>query len=310
MRSIWNPKFILANLIILAVLQILLGLPGFQFAALLSGESPFSAQQVVAATNQFRAGLGIDSLRSSATLNVAAAQKLQDMALNEYFAHFSPSGISPWHWFAINNYAYSYAGENLAIGFVDADSTVQAWAQSASHRKNLANQNYREIGVAVRQVTLKDIQGTLVVQLFGTPAAGIQVSGASAAASPTPRPRTILGFSQGNAQETDLPLSPTPSPVSVKVSPEFSPNPAPQENIASSSAPLAISTAAPVRRLVGGTLARIFSIYTIALTLAAVAYLIFVEIRRDLVLKTAAYAAIAIISVLTLPGALMIGHII
>jgi uncharacterized protein YkwD len=43
--------------------------------------------------------------------------KANDMATLSYFAHTSPSGLTPWHWFAKANYVFSYAGENLAIDF-------------------------------------------------------------------------------------------------------------------------------------------------------------------------------------------------
>ena len=208
MRLFWSTKFILANFFVLALLQIFLVAPGFQLATLLSGEPPFSAQQIISATNSFRKELGLDSLRENNVLDIAAAQKLQDMALNEYFAHFSPSGVSPWHRFVINNYSYSYAGENLAIGFIDASATVNAWAQSPSHRKNMENSNYREIGVAVRNVEIQGAEGVLVVQLFGTPSTVSQISGA-AAAKPSPSSRVSVGISRGSAQEPTPILTPT-----------------------------------------------------------------------------------------------------
>ena len=50
-------------------------------------------------TNQERKSLGVSVLRENTKLNQAAYLKAKDMLENDYFAHISPSGFSPWHWF-------------------------------------------------------------------------------------------------------------------------------------------------------------------------------------------------------------------
>jgi len=68
-----------------------------------------------------------------------------------------------------NNYNYKYAGENLAIDFIDSSQVIEAWLNSPSHRANLLNQNYQEIGVAVVSGNLEGYETTLVVQVLELP---------------------------------------------------------------------------------------------------------------------------------------------
>lgn len=46
-------------------------------------------------------------------------------------------------------YKWSYAGENIAVGYGDTDSLVRAWLNSAAHRVNITESSYRETGIGV-----------------------------------------------------------------------------------------------------------------------------------------------------------------
>lgn len=120
-------------------------------------------------TNQERQSLGIQPLREEPKLNEAAFLKAQDMITKDYFSHRSPDGILPWDWFKSAGYNYKFAGENLAIGFLDSEEVYQAWMNSPLHKKNLLNPNYSEIGTAIVRGDFQGNDTTLVVQLFGTP---------------------------------------------------------------------------------------------------------------------------------------------
>lgn len=124
---------------------------------------------VVDKTNQERQGESLAPLVRNTVLDAAAKQKAEDMAKNGYFAHYSPTGISPWHWFNEAGYQYVHAGENLAVHFTDSKAVVEAWMRSPTHRANIVNQNYREIGVGTAQGTYEGYDTIFVVQLFGTP---------------------------------------------------------------------------------------------------------------------------------------------
>jgi len=116
--------------------------------------------------NQTRQSLGLTPLTVNEKLNQAAKLKAENMVQNNYFDHTSPTGITPWFWFRQVGYSYKYAGENLAIGFFESEDVYKAWLNSPSHRANIVNPNYTEIGTAV--LTRFDGNNTIVVvQVFG-----------------------------------------------------------------------------------------------------------------------------------------------
>lgn len=120
-------------------------------------------------TNQARQASGLPVLAENLKLQAAAKLKAEDMIKNAYFSHTSPTGLSPWYWFSEAGYNYKYAGENLAIGFYDSSEVFNAWFNSDSHKANILNPNYREVGTAVlggfgQQNTI------IVVQMFGSQA--------------------------------------------------------------------------------------------------------------------------------------------
>ncbi|MEM9336483.1 MAG: CAP domain-containing protein [Patescibacteria group bacterium] len=125
---------------------------------------------VVELTNDERADNGASALQRSLTLDEAAELKAQHMAEGQYFSHYSPDGVSPWHWFGEVSYDFAHAGENLAIHFSDSDEVVDAWMDSPSHRANIVDQKFTEIGVGTARGRYQGFDTVYVVQLFGTPA--------------------------------------------------------------------------------------------------------------------------------------------
>ena len=128
-----------------------------------------SPERIIELTNQERAKVGAPALTLNSLLTEAALRKGGDMFAFNYWAHNSPSGRDPWSFFLEVGYRYLYAGENLARDFANPEGVVQAWMASPTHRDNILNPKYREIGVAVIDGTLAGVETTLVVQHFGTP---------------------------------------------------------------------------------------------------------------------------------------------
>lgn len=164
----WLQKTIVYYLIILVILRI--GLASF---AWFFPKSIFFAEvtsdALLELINEDRELAGLSPLKLNDQLNLAAYQKAQDMIENQYFAHCSPAGIDPWYWFSQAGYRYQYAGENLAIHFFDSEEVYRAWMNSDSHRANILNPNYQEIGMAVVHDEFEGRPTAIVVQLFGTP---------------------------------------------------------------------------------------------------------------------------------------------
>jgi len=126
---------------------------------------------VVTLTNNERQALAEPPLSRNQILDRAATLKAEDMAANGYFAHNSPDGVTPWHWFQEVGYVYAHAGENLAVYFSDSDEVVKAWMNSPTHRANIVNATYQEIGIGTSKGRYQGHDTVFVVQLFGTPAA-------------------------------------------------------------------------------------------------------------------------------------------
>ena len=124
-------------------------------------------------TNLARQEFGVLPLTENEKLDQAAYSKAIDILEKDYFAHNSPQGITPWFWFEKADYDYRYAGENLAIGFFESEEVNQAWLDSASHKKNIINENYNEIGIAVVKGEFEGTETTVVVQLFGSSKRGV-----------------------------------------------------------------------------------------------------------------------------------------
>lgn len=126
---------------------------------------------VVNLTNDERQENNAAPLRRNTTLDAAAQLKAEHMAKNQYFAHYAPDGTTPWHWFDEAGYTYAHAGENLAIHFTDSSEVVEAWMDSPTHRKNIVDGKFTEIGVGTAKGKFDGYNTVYVVQLFGTPAA-------------------------------------------------------------------------------------------------------------------------------------------
>lgn len=127
-----------------------------------------TSSSVFNSVNEYRGKQSLPSLKRSQALDRAAVEKLEHMEAGQYWAHFGPDGESPWQFIAEQDYNYSRAGENLAIGYTDDERLIQAWISSPAHQENLAGR-YSEIGIAFKQVKIGDRSGILVVALFAEP---------------------------------------------------------------------------------------------------------------------------------------------
>ena len=130
--------------------------------------SEINAENVVKYVNEARIKEGLVELQVSEKLTEVATAKVNDMVAHNYFAHTSPAGLTPWRWFELKGYDYKYAGENLAINFTTAEDQQIAWMKSPTHKKNILNVNYQEIGVAVAAGEVNGTLGIISVQEFGT----------------------------------------------------------------------------------------------------------------------------------------------
>lgn len=127
----------------------------------------FSEDRIIDLTNKSRAAIGIQTLGKNPILSAAAKAKLEDMFAKQYFAHVSPEGITPWNFIRNAGYPYRLAGENLALDFTTPEEAHAALMNSPSHKANILNPSYREIGIAVAQGNLNGRPSIIVVEHFG-----------------------------------------------------------------------------------------------------------------------------------------------
>lgn len=127
-----------------------------------------STSSISARINDDRTIAGLSSLQVNTALSRAAQMKAEDMAAKGYFAHNSPEGITPWYWFDKVGYEYEEAGENLALRFSSTENLVHAWMHSPSHRANILNENFREVGIGIAQGMRQGTSTVFVVALFGS----------------------------------------------------------------------------------------------------------------------------------------------
>lgn len=183
-------------LITFAFVAMLFFLPWFTAAAVRAAD--MTPTRVLELVNADRATEGVAPLELNDTLSAAAEAKLADMFANNYFAHTSPYGETPWRWFQMAGYSYQYAGENLAIHYANPEGQHAAWMASPTHRANILSDKYRETGIAVQSGLMNGETVTMTVQLFGAPRAVNAV--------PTPKTVQVSVHPQGMATGPSRPV--------------------------------------------------------------------------------------------------------
>ena len=118
---------------------------------------------VVAAINRVRAAgavcggvafAAVGALARNGQLESAAAVHSTDMAVNNFFAHTSPTtGKSLRERIPEAGYRYTTAGENIAAGQTSASQVVDDWVASPSHCSNMMTPAFRDIGVSCKSNT-------------------------------------------------------------------------------------------------------------------------------------------------------------
>lgn len=174
-------------------------------------------EQLLSSTNAKRAEAGLGTLTLNGQLSQAAAAKAADMFANNYWAHTSPQGRTPWEFISGAGYRYTVAGENLAKNFSNSGGVVDAWMASPSHRDNLLKAGYQEVGFAIVNGVLQGEETTLVVQMFG--------ASRGVAAAPQQAPQVP----QAPQAAPIVQVTVAPSPVVVPSEAAEAPTPAPMQ---------------------------------------------------------------------------------
>src|SRR5438094_268038 len=112
---------------------------------------PIAADQqndLLALVNKFRASQGVGPLSVSTALAKSAQGYAITLATQSEFSH-TVGGTTLTSRDKAAGYTGDYLGENIARGFLDAQTVETAWEGSPGHRNNLLNPAFKDIGIGV-----------------------------------------------------------------------------------------------------------------------------------------------------------------
>ncbi len=171
-RAVFYSGVFLAMKAIVFVFALLLPTEAFLIPDVLNAQ----AAAIVKLTNSVRLQKGLPAIVVVKPLMNSSDAKAKDMAINNYFSHTSPQNRSLAYFLNQAGYPYKVAGENLAMGFSDAESVVNAWIKSPTHYSNLTDKDFSQIGVGVEAGYYNGQPTVFVAQHFGTPRTGADVA--------------------------------------------------------------------------------------------------------------------------------------
>ncbi|WP_077325960.1 CAP domain-containing protein [Virgibacillus siamensis] len=106
-------------------------------------------KQIFDITNVMRSTHGKSSLKWNKEISKVAFKHSKDMAVNNYFSHYSKNGAGLKERLASQEVYYRAAGENIAAKYPDAPSAMNGWLNSKGHREALLNDGYTHLGAGV-----------------------------------------------------------------------------------------------------------------------------------------------------------------
>ncbi len=211
-RTAFYSLLMLAIKAVVVVFVILLPAEAFLLPDVLKEQQ----DKIITYTNDVRRQKGLTELTDISTLTVSADTRAKDMADNNYFSHKGPNNHTLAYFLKQSGYSYRVAGENLAMGFSDAQSVVNAWIKSPTHYANLIDSDYTQIGVGIEAGYYNDQPTVFVAQHFGDPSAIVPVS-STPESSTAVAPKKSTSNTQVRGEKIDaittVPTNTPPVPV-------------------------------------------------------------------------------------------------
>jgi len=132
-----------------------------------AGNVPLLRAAVLCLVNRVRAERGESPLASNPDLERVAEEHSQELVADDYFAHVSPSGVTPVDRIRATGYipgpSFGYViGENLAWGtlrLATPEAIVQAWVASPGHLANILEARYKDTGIGVATAVPPSLSG-------------------------------------------------------------------------------------------------------------------------------------------------------
>lgn len=184
--------------------------PSTHHKGVLAYATEMSASGLLSATNSERSkNGGIPALALNSKLSSAAQAKANDMVARNYWSHTTPDGKDPWVFIDATGYAYQKAGENLAYGFSTSNETVAGWMNSPSHKANMLDSSFKEVGFGFANSASYVGTGeeTIIVAMYANPSnnqATSQPSTSTTGSTPATKTSTSAPSSQPTKQDTTV----------------------------------------------------------------------------------------------------------
>lgn len=126
------------------------------------------ADQVLQLVNLERAEADLPPVTRNTALEHIADDYACRMIAENFFGHTDPeTGHGPGDRAVVGKYSFYAIGENLAAGQETAAEVMKVWMDSPSHRDNILDEKWSEVGISVRAGGEYSIYW---VQEFGDPA--------------------------------------------------------------------------------------------------------------------------------------------
>lgn len=119
-------------------------------------------QLMVDMINQARSAAGLNPVKADLRLAAVGRAKANDMKVNNYFSHTSPTYGSPWAMMQQVGITVRWAGENLS-GNKSVAGAMASLMLSPGHRANILDPRFTHVGVGI---AYGSAYGNLYVQEF------------------------------------------------------------------------------------------------------------------------------------------------
>jgi len=124
--------------------------------------------ELLTLTNQARDEVKAPRLKFSLKLGESAQEYAEDLATQNFFSHKGKDGSTYKSRIKATGYKGAGVGENLAAGSYTAQDAFSGWMESSSHRNNLLNPAFTEVGFGMFDTTGESNYGRYWVQHLGT----------------------------------------------------------------------------------------------------------------------------------------------
>lgn len=119
-------------------------------------------KNVLELVNSVRSEAGVGKVTYNEELAKVASDKAKDMVENGYFSHQSKTYGTPFEMMRSYGISFKAAAENIA-GNKTVERAFYSWMASDSHKENILNPDYDEMGVGV---CISPVYGKVIVQMF------------------------------------------------------------------------------------------------------------------------------------------------